>query len=245
MLIPEPWRGEHDSYMQNYLRTGDAKIIGIGREVSGQRKDGSLIPLELTLTSFSLDNRRFFTGILRDITERKAVQKQLQVQATRDHLTGTWNRVAVLDLLKKELNRGYREAKPVGLVFLDLDHFKRINDTYGHQAGDAVLRAASEQMCRVMRPYDLVGRYGGEEFLIVVPGCEETNLWKVCERSRKSMEDNLVAYEQKGISFTASIGATIAIPSEHPDVDSLIRAADLAMYRAKTSGRNRVELATA
>lgn len=244
ILMPEPWSSEHDAYMGNYLRTGHAKIIGIGREVMGQRKDGSLIPLDLTVTEFALDGSRFFTGILRDIRERKAAQEQLRLQATRDFLTGLWNRAAILDLLEKELNRSRREEKPVGLVFVDLDHFKQINDTYGHLAGDAVLRAAGDKMRAIMRPYDLVGRYGGEEFLIVLPGCDEANLRKLCERLRGILADTSIEYEKKKISWTVSIGAAMANPAKETEAELLLRAADLALYRAKSGGRNRVELAT-
>ena len=244
MLMPEPWRSEHDAYMDKYLRTGNAKIIGIGREVSGQRKDGSLIPLDMTVTEYDLEGSRFFTGILRDIRERKAAQELLRVQATRDALTGLWNRAAILDLLENELNRSRREGTPVGLVFVDLDHFKRINDTYGHLAGDAVLRATSEKMRAMMRPYDLVGRYGGEEFLIVLPGCDEAKLRKLCERLRAILADTSIEYEKKTISWTVSVGAAMANPAKEKEAELLLRAADLALYRAKTGGRNRVELAT-
>ena len=140
-------------------------------------------------------------------------------------------------------HRSRRVEQPVGLAFVDIDHFKRINDTYGHQAGDAVLRAISDKMCAVMRPYDSVGRFGGEEFLIVLPGCDEANLRKLCERLREILAETSILYENKTISCTVSIGATLWNPTKEPVVEVLVRAADLALYRAKSGGRNRVELA--
>jgi len=241
--MPEPWRHEHDGYLNNYLQTGHAKIIGLGREVTGLRKDGSTVPLDLTVTEFTMDDVHFFTGILRDISERKAAQEQLRIQATRDLLTGAWNRVAVLDLFEQELNRGHREDKRVGLIFVDLDHFKRINDTYGHLGGDAVLRACGEKMRAIMRPYDLVGRYGGEEFVIILPGCDEANLRKICERLRASLAETQVGYEHNKIAFTVSIGAALSSLGQATKAESLLRQADAALYRAKMGGRNRVELA--
>ncbi len=209
------------------------------------RKDGIFFPV--VYSSSPLVSEGSVAGLVvvfRDVTERKVAQELLRVQATRDFLTGLWNRAAILDLLEKELNRSRREETAVSLAFIDLDHFKQINDTYGHQAGDAVLRAASDKMRAMMRPYDLVGRYGGEEFVIVLPGCDEANLRKLCERLRGILADTSVEYEKKTISWTVSVGAAMANPAKKTEVDLLLRAADLALYRAKTGGRNRVELAT-
>jgi diguanylate cyclase (GGDEF)-like protein/PAS domain S-box-containing protein len=209
------------------------------------RKDGSFLPV--VYSSAPLVSEGKVAGIVvvfRDVTERKEALELLRVQATRDFLTGLWNRAAILDLLEKELNRSRREETAVSLAFIDLDHFKRINDTYGHQAGDAVLRAVSDKMRAMMRPYDLVGRYGGEEFLIVMPGCDEPNLRKLCERLRGILAETSIEYEKKTISWTVSVGAAMANPAMKTEAELLLRAADLALYRAKTDGRNRVELAT-
>lgn len=242
VLMPEPWRGEHDGYIRNYLRTGVPRVIGVGREVTGRRKDGSPVPLDFTLTEFSLGGLTFFTGIMRDITERKEVQAQLEVRATQDALTGLWNRGAILKLLADELDRGRRDRTAVGVVMLDVDHFKRINDGHGHLAGDAVLRALAGEMNAVVRRYDRVGRYGGEEFLVVLPGCEEPRLRALCERLRAAVADAPVTYEGQRIAVTVSIGAAVAVPAADATPDTFLRAADLALYRAKNAGRNRVEL---
>ncbi|WP_439627343.1 sensor domain-containing diguanylate cyclase [Gemmata sp.] len=242
VLMPEPWRGEHDGYIQNYLRTGVPRVIGTGREVTGRRKDGSPVPLDFTLTEFTLDGLTFFTGIMRDITERKEAQAQLEVQATQDALTGLWNRGAILKLLADELDRGRRDGTAVGVALLDIDHFKRINDGYGHLAGDAVLRALGGELNAAVRRYDRIGRYGGEEFLIVMPGCDEACVRGLCERVRRTVADASVTYEGRRIAVTVSIGAAVAVPGAGATPDTFLRAADLALYRAKHAGRDRVEL---
>src|SRR6202044_1359813 len=117
-----------------------------------------------------------------------AAREELRDQATRDFLTRIWNRSAVLDTLQRELSRGRRDNKPVGVVLADLDHFKLVNDTYGHFAGDAVLREFARRMQTSIRPYDAIGRYGGEEFLIILPGCDEQCTSRQAERMRSVLD---------------------------------------------------------
>jgi diguanylate cyclase (GGDEF)-like protein len=171
-----------------------------------------------------------------------AARDALRRQAARDSLTGVWNHAAILEVLDRELARARREDRPLGVALADLDHFKRVNDTLGHLAGDAVLRSVSERFVQSMRPHDLIGRYGGEEFLIVLPGCDESGARKVCDRLRARIDNEKVSHDGQAIPVTISIGATVFSAPYSSDAVGLVRAADVALYRAKARGRNRVEL---
>jgi diguanylate cyclase (GGDEF)-like protein len=169
-------------------------------------------------------------------------REDLRDQATRDSLTRLWNRSSILNELARELARSEREARPLGVVIVDLDHFKHINDTYGHLAGDAVLREAARRMQNSIRQYDSIGRYGGEEFLILFPGCSEVDCFAQADRLRKQLGHAEMSVNDSSLRVTASFGVTIAMPGENCSQEALIRKADEALYVAKKSGRNRVEL---
>ncbi len=170
-----------------------------------------------------------------------AAREALRDRATRDQLTGLWNRATILDLLNNELQRTRREGASLGVLLADLDHFKQVNDTFGHQTGDEVLRAVSQAMGKVTRRYDSIGRYGGEEFLIVLPGCDETNAISHAERLRAAVERVTVARPEP-IRPSISLGVAVFGKDCPWDAIDLIESADSALYRAKRSGRNRVEL---
>jgi diguanylate cyclase (GGDEF)-like protein len=169
-----------------------------------------------------------------------SAREELREQATKDFLTRIWNRSSILDIFQRELQRGVREQRPVGLVLADLDHFKMVNDTYGHFAGDAVLREFVRRTSASMRGYDAFGRYGGEEFLIVLPGCDEACTLKQAERLRAAMADEAMAINEVSRVITCSYGATSWSPGTGSDEETLIRLADEALYAAKRQGRNRV-----
>jgi diguanylate cyclase (GGDEF)-like protein len=171
-------------------------------------------------------------------------RETLRIQATHDPLTGLWNRRAILDILSTEVTRGQREHTVVAVVIVDLDHFKRINDTHGHAVGDATLCETANRMRASLRPYDAIGRYGGEEFLIVLPGCTAQTAAKLAERLCTNIGQEALAIAGKQLSVTSSLGVAASDVVPVLDVASLIRAADNALYRAKARGRNRVELAT-
>jgi len=174
----------------------------------------------------------------------RAIQKRLTVLATRDSLTGLWNRAAILRFLQEELDHGRRLASPTSVIMLDVDHFKRVNDLRGHQAGDAVLKAAARGLLACVRPYDRVGRYGGDEFLVVLPNCGLPEVAKVAERIRLAAATRKGAGTQ-GAPLTLSLGCTSSECFLAPDVDGMILTSDKALYDAKRGGRNCVSLSDA
>jgi two-component system, cell cycle response regulator len=165
-----------------------------------------------------------------------ATQQRLRQQATRDALTGLWNRAMILEILDRELARCAREGHPVGVIMADIDHFKHINDTFGHLAGDQVLRQTGLRLLALLRSYDTVGRYGGEEFLVVLPGCDAELTRALAERLRHCIEEAPVCDGDASVPFTVSLG-TAAWDGQAPAID-LLRMADNALYRAKRAGRN-------
>ncbi len=166
----------------------------------------------------------------------------LHRQATHDALTGVLNRFAIMEALDEELARSARRRHGVGVLLTDLDHFKRINDTFGHLAGDETLRSAAARMENVLRAYDRLGRYGGEEFLVVLPECTEAQVLDVAERLRMAISVEPIVADGNLIPVSVSIGATWV--EGRCEADQLIRVADEALYMAKNAGRNRVQLGT-
>jgi diguanylate cyclase (GGDEF)-like protein len=166
-------------------------------------------------------------------------REQLRVQATFDSLTGLFNRMAVLEALDREVSRSNREKKPLAVIMADLDHFKEINDTYGHQTGDEVLVETARRMLGSLRAYDCVGRYGGEEFLVVAPGSDLSGAAELAERLRHSISSRPVCVGDIQIPVTLSLGMAISKLNLN-QADQLLRQADEALYTAKRAGRNRV-----
>jgi two-component system cell cycle response regulator len=183
--------------------------------------------------------------------ELRNAHEAIGYQTTHDPLTGMWNRTAILDGLLRELARVRREGSHVGLILAEVDHFKSINDTYGHQVGDAVLREAARRIRSIVRPYDTVGRYGGEEFLIIVPGCDTKNALAQAERLRTSLTGESMDISEWGkftsakegkLQVTLSLG--VAAAEKMKETEPLLHAVEAALARARTAGHNRAEVAT-
>jgi len=169
------------------------------------------------------------------------LHEQLIAAATYDSLTRVRNRAAIFATLESEIDRCHREARPLGVLLADIDKFKNVNDSVGHLGGDKVLRAVAAQIAQCVRSYDAVGRYGGEEFLIGLPGAGVEVLRIRAEEIRARIAATPVETESGPITVTVSLGATVAEPGTRPALKDLLRVADAALYRAKSLGRNRVE----
>jgi diguanylate cyclase (GGDEF)-like protein len=172
-------------------------------------------------------------------------RESLRFEALHDHLTGLWNRGAVLNLLQREEQRRQRSGDALGVIMVDVDHFKAINDSHGHLVGDVVLTEVAKRLTASVRGYDSVGRYGGEEFLIIVPGCNPQGLIISAERLRGVIAETPINSASGPIPVTISVGLVSVGPGNLKPVEhiALVQAADSALYRAKAKGRNRVEIA--
>lgn len=170
-----------------------------------------------------------------------ALQDELRARATFDELTGLLNRSTIRERLEREHAHAMRSGDPVSIVLTDLDDFKRVNDTHGHPVGDEVLREAAKRLATRMRSYDELGRYGGEEFLSVLPGCRLSNAMQVAERMREAMERAPLETSVGPIPMTASFGVATIGHAPVAGIETMIAAADEALYRAKRAGRNRAQ----
>jgi len=243
MLMPSKVATQHDGFINAYLNTGQAKIIGVGREVEGRRADGSTFPAELAVKEFDSNGQRMFVGSLRDISDRKAAESQLRQMAATDSLTGLHNRRSFEDRAKVELERWRRYEQPLSLIIIDADHFKAVNDTYGHQVGDEVLLAIAG-LCRTsIRRIDMPARIGGEEFAVLLPSTNLDSAAAMAERIRSRAESAKSMSRSQRVKVTLSLGVATCSEAAH-DIDSLLRLADEALYAAKADGRNRVVVAT-
>ncbi len=240
MLMPEEMRHAHETGMRNYLSTGVQKVIGRRNvELPGLRKDGTRFTLELTVNEIHFETRRLFVGIVRDITERKRVEARLIHLAQYDVLTGLPNRALFMDRLAGATLRANRSGGALAVLFLDLDGFKKVNDTLGHHSGDALLKKFGERLSLAVRKSDTVARLAGDEFTIILEELSEP------ESDTRAVADKIIAamhypfeLPDGGVSVTTSIGIAIHV-GKGALVDELLRRADDAMYRAKFSGKNR------
>jgi diguanylate cyclase (GGDEF)-like protein/PAS domain S-box-containing protein len=215
-----------------------------------QRKDGSIVWVEINvrLVHDSVTGApKEHVIVMRDISERISLEEKLSSQALTDGLTKLWNRRAFDDALLREWKRTVRDGSQISLLLLDLDHFKRFNDQYGHQAGDDCLRAVSAAVRGAVRATDSVARYGGEEITVILPSTDTAGAVAVAEKVRSAVEALQLSHEgnpEGGGRITVSVGAATAFARQSGAVErmpeSLIQAADNAMYKAKHEGRNRV-----
>jgi diguanylate cyclase (GGDEF)-like protein len=189
----------------------------------------------VVLSSFVVSSARLLVTQNRLLLTKEALRRE----AKRDGLTGLWNHKSILEILERELLRAERDQQPVGVIMADVDHFKEVNDSRGHAAGDTVLRIIASGIAAMIRPYDSVGRYGGEEFLIIAPGCGLGETWELAERVRNHVARCNIMAGGTPVQVTLSLG--VATSRASVDLEKVLQSADAAMYRAKAAGRNRIE----
>ncbi len=194
--------------------------------------------LPAALEAHLLAGRRLVLAQRRLMAQRDAFQQE----ALRDPLTGLYNRSAILELLERDLSRARREKMGVGVVMADVDHFKSINDGFGHLAGDAVLREVARRMKSAVRAYDGVGRYGGEEFLLVFPHCDADRTWTLAERIRQRVCREPIKEGAREHRVSLSLGLSVDDEGSRRELLEHVRIADEALYLAKAGGRNRISV---
>jgi len=209
-------------------------------ESSAVSRSGRKIPFHISISESIRGGRKFYTVIMRDVSQFKAYEEDLQILANTDSLTRLYNRRQLYPILQNELDRAVRKKTPFSVLMIDIDHFKKFNDTYGHAGGDLLLAGFADKMRLVLRQMDSAFRFGGEEFVVLLPETTGQEAMIPAERIRQRIADSAFPMppEDRPVSVTVSVG--IAGYRDGDTVDDVIRRADLAMYAAKSSGRNRV-----
>ena len=241
LLVPEPLRQRAQAGLATYARTGAGPFVEHPMEFLARRKDGTEVFVQIAVGRVRKDDHWWAVGAAIDISAHKAREQDLEHLAGTDQLTGVGNRRSFLQLAEHELKRCRRAKLPLFILMFDLDHFKVINDTYGHATGDEVLRAFAGVCTRGLRDSDAFGRIGGEEFAAVLTGLSRENALMVAERIRAAfvgLSVRIGGQEQK-IETSVSIGLVRLDPAED-SVASGLKKADAALYQAKEQGRNRV-----
>ncbi len=240
-LLPPEVRAGHAAHMRGFERSSETSRPMTARQgVYGLRSDGKRFPAEVSIAKLLHSGGTLYTAIVRDISERLRVENELRRLATTDSLTGLTNRRQFLSLAENELARLHRYGRPMAVLMMDVDHFKAINDTHGHAAGDQALVTLAETCRAELRDTDHLGRLGGEEFAIVLTETPLPQAVEVAERLRQRLGSVFVRRPGGGsFRFTVSIGLTDARSSDR-SIERALARADHALYQAKHSGRNRV-----
>lgn len=212
-------------------------------EILGRQKNNSNLPLEATISKFYVDDRFFFTIILRDITERRHYEETIRYQAFYDSLTDLPNRLLLKDRIELEISHSKHTNQNLAIMYLDLDRFKLINDTLGHDIGDKLLKEIAVRLKSCVNETDTVARIGGDEFVILLPAiAHEENIGNIATKILETIRETIII-DSHELYISVSIGVTI-YPDDGKDVETLLTNADVAMYRAKEKGKNNFQLYT-
>jgi len=243
ILIPERHHVQHDALIDEF-EAGQSVCKHMGqrsRQVYGRRKDGAEFVLSAAIFKLGSKKERFYAAVVRDISENKRTEEELLRLAATDPLTGAFNRREFTALADREALRAQRYHHALSILMLDLDHFKKLNDTYGHAAGDKALQRFTTLCCNALRNVDIFGRWGGEEFVALLPETPADGAGIIAERLRKMVADTVITFNGHKITFSVSIGIAQYRDGE-TSVDAPLSRADSAVYDAKKAGRNRISI---
>ncbi len=244
MLLPERFHLQHDLMIEEFGASGKTvkQHDQRTRQIFGRRKDGSEFAASVFIVKIG-DGllKQGYAAVIRDISENKKTEDELLRLAATDPLTGAFNRREFTSLADQESQRANRYNRPLAIMMLDLDHFKKLNDTYGHAAGDKALQRFTTLCCNALRTVDIFGRWGGEEFVTLLPETDAEGAVIIAERLRKLVSQSILVYNDQKISLTASIGIA-QYRSGEVTVEGPLSRADSAVYDAKKAGRNRISV---
>jgi diguanylate cyclase (GGDEF)-like protein/PAS domain S-box-containing protein len=274
MLIPERFVLKHVGHRTGYTANPRPRAMGVGLDFYGRRRDGGELPIEISLGILETSSGTLILSSIRDVTERRNVESELrqsketldiahhalersfereQQLARTDSLTGVHNRRFLFELAEREFNIAARYRPPFSMILFDVDYFKQINDTFGHAVGDQALKNISQVVCAEIRSADMIGRYGGDEFVILLPGTSAQEALPLAERIHASVAAMRMDTDKGPLTVTISIGIAQTIHDDasgsgqvqQPDtVENLFLRADQALYTAKQTGRNRTVIFT-
>ncbi len=224
---------------------GNCPITDKGQPVDNSERvlltlDGKKIPILKTVASVNFNGQKHLLESFLDITQLKLMQNKLEILATTDPLTGTFNRRHYIEMSEKEIDRARRSKAPLSIAMIDIDNFKKVNDLYGHSIGDLVLKELVAIIKDNLRTYDILGRIGGEEFAVTTADCTLQEAYSLLERLRVKVANHVIQADNKEISIKISIGVS-EFSGNRENVESILQRADQALYLAKNLGRNRVE----
>jgi diguanylate cyclase (GGDEF)-like protein/PAS domain S-box-containing protein len=242
-LLPERFQLQHDVMIDEF-GAGALEVKQMGRrnrQIYGRRKDGNEFVASAQIMKLGDKDSRYFAAVMRDISESKKTEEELLRLAATDPLTGALNRREFSLLAEREALRSNRYHHALSLLMFDLDYFKKLNDTYGHSAGDKVLQRFTTLCVNALRNVDIFGRWGGEEFVALLPETDIEGAAVIGERLRKLVADSVLNYADHKINFTVSVGVAQYKDSES-SIDGPLGRADSAVYDAKKAGRNRISV---
>ncbi len=240
ILLPERHRAGHEEFVLEFGESSDtSRRMGQRRTITGQTKAGDEFPAQATIVKLGMGSEAMYAAIVRDVTQEQLHLQQVEHMARTDALTGLANRREFFERAGHEFGRFRRYGHPAALLIVDIDHFKAINDTYGHGVGDDSLQRLANVLRSSFRSTDVIGRLGGEEFAIMMLAADESIAHQLGERFRRSIEALKISTESAEFGFTVSIGAS-CFSRQDETVDITLARADRALYAAKNGGRNRL-----